>query len=219
MQVNHPDDHVWTLTRRFAPWKRVIQPMNIAEGEYRRYRVAAPDPRRKPSEWRHQRREQRRTAREQKLDARKITGWRWLYMGPLLVVAVLAVAIAGYVVEAVVTGLQILVWLVLLPFALLEVLAQLVCGLVLGALRLVGAARSRVDVVCRARGRITSLTVLTVRGSGAAGDLAKALSDHLWKVQRPFDPYRDPVTVALLTRAGTHVVRHDSVWSPSVPVS
>ncbi|AIJ20887.1 hypothetical protein AMETH_0795 [Amycolatopsis methanolica 239] len=68
--------------------------------------------------------------------------------------------------EAVVAGLQLLVWLVLVPFALLEMLAELLCGLVLDALRLTGAARSRLDVVCRVPGdRIVSLTVLTVRGA------------------------------------------------------
>ncbi|MGI6876091.1 hypothetical protein [Amycolatopsis sp. 3B14] len=214
VQVIHPDDHVWTLTRRFAPWKRVVQPMNIASGEYDRYRAVRTDPRRTPSEWRQERREQR------KAKDREIRGWEWLYLAPLLLVA----GLAGQVLEAVVAGLQLLVWLVLVPFALLEMLAQLLCGLVLGALRLTGAARSRLDVVCRVPGdRIVSLTVLTVRGSGATGQLAKALSGHLWQAQRPFDPYRDPVVVALLARAGTHVVRHDSVWqtvsSPSVPAS
>ncbi|MFD4192799.1 hypothetical protein [Amycolatopsis thermoflava] len=214
VQVIHPDDHVWTLTRRFAPWKRVVQPMNIASGEYDRYRAVRTDPRRTPSEWRQERREQR------KAKDREIRGWEWLYLAPLLLVA----GRAGQVLEAVVAGLQLLVWLVLVPFALLEMLAQLLCGLVLGALRLTGAARSRLDVVCRVPGdRIVSLTVLTVRGSGAAGQLATALSGHLWQAQRPFDPYQDPVVVALLARAGTHVVRHDSVWqtvsSPSVPAS
>lgn len=49
-------------------------------------------------------------------------------------------------------GLQLLAWLVLVPFALLEMLAELLCGLVLDALRLTGAARSRLDVVCRVPG-------------------------------------------------------------------
>ncbi|WP_162831121.1 hypothetical protein [Amycolatopsis ruanii] len=211
VQVIHPDNHVWTVTRRFAPWQRVIQPVNIPAGDYKRYRFAPPRPRRTPAEWRHERRDQRKSQHD-----REIRGWQWLYLAPLPLVA----GLAGQALEALVVGLQILVWLVLLPFALLEVIALLVCGLVLGALRLTGLARARVDVVCRAAGeRILSLSVLTVRGSGTAGQLAKALSDHLWKVQRPFDPYRDPVTVALLSRAGTHVVRHHSVWSPSVPAS
>ncbi|MDQ0377423.1 hypothetical protein [Amycolatopsis thermophila] len=219
VQVIHPGDHVWTLKRRFVPWQRVVQPVNIASGEYRPYRAVRTDTRRTPSEWRQERREQRRTAREDKLDPRRVSGWRWLYLGPLLLVAILVIGAVGQVVEAVVVGAQILVWLVLMPFALLEVLAQWLCGLVLRALRLTGAVRSRVDVVCRVPGdRIVSLTVLAVPGFATAGHLARALTDHLWKVQRPFDPQRDPVAVALLNHAGTQVVRHDSVWTgPSSP--
>ncbi|GAB3579381.1 hypothetical protein GCM10027445_47860 [Amycolatopsis endophytica] len=91
MQVIHLDDHVWTLTRGFAPWKSLVQPMNIAPGEYHRYRALPADPRRTTAEWRKERREQRKTGRQD----RGTSGWHWLCLAPLLLV----VGLAGQIVK------------------------------------------------------------------------------------------------------------------------
>ncbi|GAB3579384.1 hypothetical protein GCM10027445_47870 [Amycolatopsis endophytica] len=69
----------------------------------------------------------------------------------------------------------------LVPFALLEMLAQVLCGLVMSVLRLIGVVRGRVDVVCRVPGeKIVPQPVLAVPGSGAAGHLSPRRCRTTW---------------------------------------
>jgi hypothetical protein len=189
----------WTVARRWSPWRRVVQPINIPFRGYLRYGVTVPVPR-GPSRW--ERRGRKTVSSESFLGAvaefageiaRGLAGLVWLV--------------------AVVVG-----WLVLLPCAVVEFCAQVVAGVVLWLLRLTRCVRSRVDVVSHypRGGAISSLTVLTVSGFGEAGRLARAVAEEREAARTPFDPHR-PEFAALREKFGARVERHESGPVVAVP--
>ncbi|KAA9153697.1 hypothetical protein FPZ12_033830 [Amycolatopsis acidicola] len=214
MRVKDSHGEFWQAYRRMTPWHRLVQPANLAQLEYSRYRVAP----KRPSviEQSKRRRAERQERQEAKREQRKITGWHWLYMGPALVVGVLVIGLAAQALEAVVYFLVFLAWLVLMPFYLVELVARTVVGAGLWLARLTGLARSRVDVV-GGLGQVQSLTKVLVPGFGNAGHLVRAVVDQRRTSAVPFDP-RDPAVGRLLGAARAEVTEHASVWSAPAPV-
>lgn len=214
MRVKDTHEVSWTVHRRTTPWQRLIQPANLAVFDYSRYRVAP------ARENVFDRSKRRRAARQERQEAkqrkREVHGWQWLYLAPLLIVAVLVVGFAGQVVEAVVYLGVLLLWAVLMPFYLAELLVRTLLGAGLWLARLTGLARTRVDLVGQAGG-IKSLTKVLVPGWGNAGHLVQALADQRRTAATPFDP-RDPAVWALLGGARAEVVEHASVWANPVTV-
>ncbi|MEY7971301.1 hypothetical protein AB8O38_04790 [Saccharomonospora xinjiangensis] len=192
MKITDAAGTTWTVTRRLSPWRRVVQPINIPIRNYARYRVTPLVPE-KPSG--RPRRKKNRTGEDS------------LLRSLVELVAELVMELVGLVWFFAV----VVAWLVLLPFAFVELSAQVIVGAVLWLLRVSGVARSRVDVVARYRRtvNISSLTVLTTSGFGAAGRLAQALAEERRNATAPFDPHRGDVA-AILARFGGRVERHDT---------
>ncbi|MGX1808251.1 hypothetical protein ACWIGI_21235 [Nocardia sp. NPDC055321] len=211
MRVRDASKRFWYLRRRFAPWRRVVQPYNIGfENTYFRYEVpaAAPTPidaeqGPQPSQ-RTVRRERRRAEREAKLTG--ISGWEWLWKLPLVLVLLLVMIVLGQVLEV----LLLLLWFVLFAVSLVEMAAQVIVGVPLLVARVLGLAASRVDVFREQGNHLTSLTVLRVSGHRRAGKLRNALVEHRRTAATPFDPVQDPHIAMLLRQYDAEVVSHDS---------
>lgn len=212
LDVRDASGQGWRVTRRFVPWMRVIQPFNTIEFDYRRravtHRGTARDD--NPRVKRKARREQR-----QQQAANKPSGClSWLWRAPVLLLW-LAVA---YVVEAVVGFLQFIVWLILFPLWVVEQAIALLVGAGLWLARVTGIARSRVDVIgwWGHGAKMNSLTVILVRGRGAAHQLVRTIAAERETSHGPFDPARDPAAGRILAEAGAEVSQHDSIWLASV---
>ncbi|HVV14179.1 hypothetical protein [Amycolatopsis sp.] len=214
MRVKDAAGEYWSVRRRWTPWHRLVQPFNIASGGYSRYRVGPETA--NLLDRAKTRRSGRKQERETKREERKITGWHWLYMAPVLVVTVLVVGFAAQVLEALIYLVAVVIWLVLLPFYFVELLARFLAGIVLWLARVVGMARSRVDVV-GGLGQVKSLTKTLVPGYGSAGHLVRALTDQRRTSSVPFDP-RDPSVGTRLTGARAEVTEHASVWATPSPM-
>ncbi|NKQ57945.1 hypothetical protein HFP15_34300 [Amycolatopsis sp. K13G38] len=117
----------------------MVQPLNIAAGEYVRYRVRPPPEERVTAKERRQQRKQRRDAR---FGDRELKGWQWLLF-PVLLAGALVVGFVGEAVEALVALLRLVVWLVLLPFWFAELLARGAMGVPLWLARVTGLAGER----------------------------------------------------------------------------
>ncbi|TVT42422.1 hypothetical protein FNH05_22315 [Amycolatopsis rhizosphaerae] len=218
MRVKDAGGERWSIRRKFTPWHRVFQPVNLASGTYLRYRVEQPsEKQRNALANAKQRREKRKAERESRRDEREISGWQWLYLLPLLLVAAFAVGAVGQAVEAFVYLVQFLIWLVVLPFYLVELLLRFVVGGVLWLARATGLARTRIDVVGGGE-RIASLTRILVPGYGNAGHLVRALGETRSKASWPFDPVREPEVARLLAGARAEVVEHTGWQTEPSPV-
>ncbi|MFD5094946.1 hypothetical protein ACFWMR_30395 [Amycolatopsis thailandensis] len=190
MKVFDPEGREWTIDRRFAPWRRWVQPFALFKGGYRRYRLA-------PDWWLDfdDASEVRAVEAERRDDgalAKVATG-----LFGLLVVAEALVQLPVYV----------LLGLLLLPFLLLELLGQGIAGSVAMAVRRFRRAPGRVDVAGwhRKQNGLASLTILKVHD-----DLAVPLVTELRGLLRErvmFDP-GDPDVREVLTRFGVRVERH-----------
>ncbi|MPZ85225.1 MAG: hypothetical protein GEV28_34495 [Actinophytocola sp.] len=131
----------WTVEQRFAPWRRVVQPIGLATRRYRRRTLRLAPPPARPS-----RRPTPRMTRGDKAAA----------------VAVAPLVAYDLLLQVVVLGVVAVV--VLLPLVVIEAAAQVVAGTVLAALRTTGLVRRRVDVTVSTAHYLHSETVLLVRG-------------------------------------------------------
>jgi hypothetical protein len=185
----------WVITRRLSPWRRKVQPVNYAFGRYHRFRVVPlggveESPRARAKRVRVRRRDDRR----RRLLAMEDRGGLWLLLYPgLLVVNTVITGFTRMFWEIRTKG-KFLIGILLLPFAFVELLAQLIAGGALLLARVTGMARSRVDVLAEDKeiADLHSLTVLTLPGFSAAGGLVSALAQQRAKATRPFDPRHDP---------------------------
>lgn len=138
----------WTVTRRFLPWRRVIEPVALATFQYRRRRLTQPT---RPVK--HGGGEKSR--------------------GEVIFEMVLTPILAPHLI---LVGILIaLALVVLLPVAGLELLAQLAVGGVLAAARAFGWARYRVDVIAHTGRDLHSETVLLLRDGRQAQELADTI--------------------------------------------
>jgi hypothetical protein len=201
----------WVITRRLSPWRRKVQPVNYAFGRYHRFRVVPlggveESPRVSAKRDRAQRRDDRR----RRLLDMEDRGGLWLLLYPALLL-----------VNTVITGFTRMFWeirtkgkfliaVLLLPFAFVELLAQLIAGGALLLARVTGMARSRVDVLAEDKeiADLHSLTVLTLPGFSAAGELVSALAQQRTKATRPFDPRQDPELGNMFAQIQVRVDEH-----------
>ena len=126
----------WTVTRRFLPWRRKVEPLALATLQYRRHRLAQP-----PRPVKH--------------------GGGKRSRGDVIFETVLTPILSPHLIFV---GIFIaLALVVLLPLAAVELLVQLVVGGGLAAARVLGWARYRVDVVAQTGRDLHSETVLLLR--------------------------------------------------------
>jgi hypothetical protein len=211
VRVKDTGGYSWVITRRLSPWRRKVQPVNYAFGRYHRFRVVPlggveESARAVAKRERVQRREDRR---RRLLDMEDRGGF-WLLLFPvLLAVNTFATAISRTSWEIRTKG-KFLIGILLLPFALVELLAQLIAGGALLLARVTGMARSRVDVLAEDKeiADLHSLTVLTLPGFSAAGELVSALAQQRAKADRPFDPRQDPELGAMFGHFKVRVEEH-----------
>jgi len=126
----------WTVTRRFLPWRRVIEPFALATFRYRRRRLTQP-----PRPVKH--------------------GGGKKSCGEVIFEMVLTPILSPHLIFFWIFIALVLV--VLLPLAAVELLAQLAVGGVLAPARALGWARHRVDVTARTGRDLHSETVLLLR--------------------------------------------------------
>jgi hypothetical protein len=186
MWVTDASGRRWLIARRFAPWRPVIQPLNLCRGEYRRYRAAP-------------------VARPRK----HLTGRRADSDSGIVekvIETVLVVIMAPWLI------FNLLFFLVLLPVAAVEALLGAALGAVLWAVRRTGLMRTRIDVVAAYPNQwgFPSLTVLAVPGPGNADVLERGLRALLDKGPRAFDPHGDPAAQRLVAQTRAEIVRHAS---------
>lgn len=207
----------WELSRRLSPWRRIIQPINLAFGRYRRYQVVPiggveETPRQRKRRERAGRAAERREIREGMMDR---GGW-WLLAWPALALWQLITGFFSTVAYRSGQWFRVISAVVLLPFALVELIAQLLAGGVLLLARVTGMARSRVDVLAHPEHfeAVHSLTVLSVAGFGAAGKLVEALQQHLTRTNQPFEPAKDQYLAGMLAHFGARVEQHVGMSIP-----
>lgn len=199
MKVTDLEGRQWEIDRRFAPWRRWIQPFAWLTGRYRRYRLAPAWEFMHGQEWLV-------SPKKPKKQDEKMSGWE---------IALSAVLVVQGIPELVV---YLLVAIVLVPFMLLEMLCQGVAGLVSEAVRVFRKAPVRIDAIGwhKQDGKLASITILKVPGS-----LAETLQRELVGLVRwrsMVDP-GDPPVRELLERTGTRVERHRTLLRrPSVVV-
>ncbi|WP_409496930.1 hypothetical protein [Amycolatopsis sp. cmx-11-12] len=183
MKVIDPEGREWEINRRFAPWRRWVQPFAALKGGYRHYKITA--------DW---------TLYLKDLpDDREDVPVNKVATGLFGVVVVLQ-ALAEF-------PIYLLLGIALVPIRLLEMLCQGVAGSVAQAVRWFRKAPERVDVAGWNKDRtgLVSLAILKVHG-----DLAEPLATELRGLFRDrimFDP-GDPVVREMLTRFGARVERH-----------
>ncbi|WP_344425641.1 hypothetical protein [Amycolatopsis minnesotensis] len=217
MRTRDAGGREWELSRRLSPWRRVIQPINLAFGRYRRYQVvpiggAEETPRERARRERAIRASERREIREGMMDR---GGW-WLLAWPALALWQLIAGFCSTVADRASQWFRVVSAVVLLPFALVELIAQLLAGGVLLLARAIGMARSRVDVLAHPQHfeAVHSLTVLSVAGFGAAGKLVEALRQHLARTNQPFEPAKDQYLAGMLAHFGATVEQHVGMSIP-----
>jgi hypothetical protein len=151
----------WTVTRRFLPWRRVIEPVALATFRYRRRTLTTPRP------------------------VKHGGGKR--SRGEVIFEAVLTPILSPHLILFWIFIALVLV--VLLPLAGLELLAQLAVGGVLAAARALGWARYRVDVVGHTGRDLHSETVLLLRDG--ARELVDAIRAERQTSERSYRPDPD----------------------------
>lgn len=186
MKVIDPEGRVWEINRRFAPWRRWVQPFAALKGGYRHYKITA--------DWTLYLKDlpdDREGAEDGPVD-KVATG--------LFGVVVVLQALAEF-------PIYLLLGIALVPFQLLEMLCQCVAGFAAKAVRWFRKAPERVDVAGWNKDRtgLVSLAILKVRAD-LAGPLATELRG-LFRDRIMFDP-GDPVVHEMLTRFGARVERH-----------
>jgi len=189
MKVIDSKGRKWEINRRFAPWRRWVQPFAALTGGYRHYKVTA--------DWTLYLKDLPigREGREDSTEstaAKAATG--------LLAVVVLLQALVEFPV-------YLLLGIALVPVMVLEMLGQGVAGAVARAVRWFRKAPERVDVAGwnRDKDGLVSLTILKVHGK-LAGPLTTELRD-LFRDRVMFDP-GDPEVHEMLTRFGVRVEKH-----------
>jgi len=157
----------WDVSRRFAPWRRLAQPLRLLRWRYRRPWVVGEEPVPMPA------------PESDKADA------------GIWVAAVIAfvLALPELVVMLLLTPLAALA---LVPVAAAETVAQAVVGTFLLVPRLLGLARYRVEVIGHDRHRVHCRTVLLVRGRAAADHAVLVIAGTLTAGRRAFAPGRAP---------------------------
>ncbi len=188
MKVIDPEGRKWEIDRRFAPWRRWVQPFAGLTGGYRHYRLT-PD-------WGLLHDQERLMSRREKEKEEESSGWVATLGGVLLLLSGIP-EFVGYLLLAI----------LLVPFMLLEMLCQGVAGLISEVVRLFRKAPARVDVVgwYKDQSGLASITILKVPDS-----LAETLERELAGLLRQrimLDP-GDPPVRELLERTGTRVERH-----------
>jgi hypothetical protein len=151
----------WTVTRRFLPWRRVIEPFAFATFRYRRRTLTPP-----------------RTVKH---------GGGKKSRGEVIFEMVLTPILSPHLILF--WAFIALVLVVLLPLAGLELLVQLVVGGVLAAARALGWARYRVDIIARTGRDLHSETVLLMRDG--ARELVEAIRAERQGAERSFRPELD----------------------------
>lgn len=152
----------WTVTRRFLPWRRVIEPVALATFRYRRRRLAQP-----PRPVKH--------------------GGGKKSRGEVIFEMVLTPILSPHLILFWIFIALVLV--VLLPLAGVELLAQLVVGGVLAVARALGWARYRVDVIAQTGRDLHSETVLLLRDG--ARELVDAIRAERQTSERSYRPDPD----------------------------
>ncbi|KZB79434.1 hypothetical protein [Amycolatopsis regifaucium] len=199
MKVIDPEGRQWEIIRRFAPWRRWVQPFALLKGGYRHYKITA--------DW---------TLYLKDLPNDRKDGHKGDEDGPVEK-AVYGLLGGVLLLEGLVEGLFYLLFgLVLVPVRLLEMLGQIVAGSVAQAVRWFRKAPERVDVAGWNKDRtgLVSLAILKVHR-----DLADPLVVELHGLFRDrvmFDP-GDPVVREVLTRFGARVVRHRTLLRRRTP--
>ncbi|MEV7548976.1 hypothetical protein AB0N89_05060 [Amycolatopsis sp. NPDC089917] len=190
MKVIDPEGREWAVDRRFAPWRRWVQPFAGLTGGYRHYKLTA--------DWRIHL-DDGPVARDGEPEAGA--------SGPVAKAAMGLVGVLFAVEALAMVPVYLLLGLLLLPCLLLELLCQGVSGSVSMAVRRFRRAPVRVDVLGwhKRQSGLASLTILKVHD-----DLAEPLMIELCGLLRDrvmFDP-GDPAVREALARFGARVERH-----------
>jgi hypothetical protein len=199
MKVIDPEGRQWEIIRRFAPWRRWVQPFALLKGGYRHYKVTA--------DWTLYLNDLPNNPKDSRAGDEN---------GPVEKAVYGLLGVVGLA-EGLVEGLFYLLFgLVLLPVRLLEMLAQVVVGTVAQAVRRFRKAPERVDVAGwnKDRNGLVSLAILKVHGD-LAGPLVAELGS-LFRDRVRFDP-GDPVVHDMLTRFGARVERHRTLIPRRAP--
>ncbi|EMD28687.1 hypothetical protein [Amycolatopsis azurea] len=187
MKVIDPEGREWEINRRFAPWRRWVQPFALLRGGYRHYKITA--------DWTLYLKDLPNDPEDTPMG------------GPVEKAAYGLLGVLGLL-EAVVEFLFYLLFgLVLVPVRLLELLCQGIVGSVAQAVRWFRNAPERVDVAGWNKDRtgLVSLAILKVHRE-LADPLAAELRG-LFRDRVMFDP-GDPAVREVLTRFGARVERH-----------
>ncbi|WP_410655053.1 hypothetical protein [Amycolatopsis sp. lyj-112] len=189
MKVNDPEGRQWEIDRRFAPWRRRVQPFAVFAGGYRHYRL-------KPDL-------SFLDEAEPKSDE-----------PPGKLATVLMVLLFLYGLPEIV--MYVFMAILLIPVRLLEMLCQGLAGLVSQAVRRFRKAPSRVDVLGwqKEQNGLASLTILKVP-DGLVAPLVAELGGLL-RGRTAFDP-GEPAVREVLTRMGARVERHRTLLRPKAP--
>ncbi len=184
MKVIDPEGRQWEIIRRFAPWRRWVQPFAFLKGGYRHYKITA--------DWTLYLKDLPDDDSED---------------GPVHKAAVGLLGVVVVLQALVEFPFYLLFGLLLVPVRLLEMLAQGVAGSVAQAVRRFRKAPERVDVAGWNKDRtgLVSLAILKVHR-----DLADPLATELRALFRDrimFDP-GDPAVREVLTRFDVRVEKH-----------
>ncbi|MBB5857304.1 hypothetical protein ACFQ05_30850 [Amycolatopsis umgeniensis] len=187
MKVIDPEGRKWEIIRRFAPWRRWVQPFAVLNRGYQHYKITA--------DWTLYLKDLPNEPVDEPMD------------GPGDKVAVGLLAAFAFLEALVEIPFRLLFGLVLVPVRWLEMLVQGVAGSVAQAVRWFRKAPERVDVVGWNKDRtgLVSLAILKVHR-----DLADPLAAELHALFRDrimFDP-GDPAVHEVLTRFGVRVEKH-----------
>ncbi|OXM54758.1 hypothetical protein [Amycolatopsis alba] len=187
MKVIDSDGRKWEIIRRFAPWRRWVQPFALLRGGYRHYKITA--------DWTLYLKDLPNEPKDTPLG------------GPVEKVALGLLGVLLFLEAAVEFLCYLLLGLVLVPFRLLELLCQGIAGSVAQAVRWFRNAPERVDVAGWNKDGtgLVSLAILKVHRE-LADPLAAELRG-LFRDRVMFDP-GDPVVREALTRFGARVERH-----------
>ncbi|MFJ8916267.1 hypothetical protein [Amycolatopsis sp. NPDC102389] len=179
MKVIDLEGREWTVDRRFAPWRRWVQPLAGLTGGYRQHKITA--------DWAFPKVEREEGS------LNKVAVGLWV-----------VVAIADTLVHL---PVYLLLGLLLLPFLALELLCQGVAGAFARIVRWFRKAPARVDVAGwhKEHRSLASLTVLRVHDDLAVPLVAEL--SGLLRGRVRFDP-SDPAVREALTRFGARVERH-----------
>ncbi|WP_037306346.1 hypothetical protein [Amycolatopsis orientalis] len=192
MKVIDPEGRGWVVDRRFAPWRRWVQPFAGLTGGYRHYELTA--------YW--------KLESGDGVEGHEDTPVDKVLVGTVGVLVALEALVKFPV--------YLLLGIFLLPFLLLEMAGQAVAGSVARLVRWFRNAPARVDVAGwhKDQSGLVSLTILRVHD-----DLAKPLTIELCALLRErvmFDP-GEPAVREALTRFGARVESHRTLlWRRSV---